>query len=170
MVMPQDAPVNIGAWTGTPAEAAGRVVGIQAKLHGWAAAEPGRRFDDLFNLVADPAFMLTAWMRVQGNTGARSAGIDRRSGLTSPDPVRTLTSAKACRHSHRSKTRISRRTVSGRRDMPRKPRQDERPDRKSVKTARRYRTIRIQAGPRTIAADPLPDELRQALDAINRPG
>jgi hypothetical protein len=42
--------------------------------------------------------------------------------------------------------------------------------RKFVKTARRYRTIEIQAGRRTItAADPVPDDLRQALDAINRP-
>jgi len=41
--------------------------------------------------------------------------------------------------------------------------------RKFVKTARRYRTIQIQAGRQTItAADPLPDDLRQALDAINR--
>jgi Transposase DDE domain len=41
--------------------------------------------------------------------------------------------------------------------------------RKFVKTARRYRTIEIQAGRQTItAADPLPDDLRQALDAINR--
>jgi hypothetical protein len=40
--------------------------------------------------------------------------------------------------------------------------------RKFVKTARRYRTIQIQAGPHTItAADPIPDDLRQALDAIN---
>jgi hypothetical protein len=40
--------------------------------------------------------------------------------------------------------------------------------RKFVKTARRYRTIQIQAGPHAItAADPLPDELRQALGAIN---
>jgi hypothetical protein len=43
--------------------------------------------------------------------------------------------------------------------------------RKFVRTARRYRTIQIQAGPRTItAADPLPDDLHQALEAINRPG
>jgi hypothetical protein len=36
-----------------------------------------------------------------------------------------------------------------------------------VRTARRYRTIQIQAGPRTItAADPLPDDLTQALQAI----
>jgi hypothetical protein len=40
--------------------------------------------------------------------------------------------------------------------------------RKFVKTARRYRTVQIQAGPHTItAADPLPDDLRQALEAIN---
>jgi hypothetical protein len=43
--------------------------------------------------------------------------------------------------------------------------------RKFVKTARRYRTIQIQAGQHTItAADPLSDDLRQALDAINRIG
>jgi hypothetical protein len=39
--------------------------------------------------------------------------------------------------------------------------------RKFVKTARRYRTIQIQAGPH-VAADPLPSELQQALDQINR--
>ncbi len=40
--------------------------------------------------------------------------------------------------------------------------------RKFVKTARRYRTIQIQAGTHTItAADPLPDDLRQALETIN---
>jgi DDE family transposase len=45
------------------------------------------------------------------------------------------------------------------------------PVRKFVKTARRYRTIQIQAGQHTItAADPLPDDLRQALDAINGTG
>ena len=42
--------------------------------------------------------------------------------------------------------------------------------RKFVRTARRYRTIEIQAGPRTItAADPVPGDFRQALDAINQP-
>jgi transposase len=42
---------------------------------------------------------------------------------------------------------------------------------KFVKTARRYRTIHIQAGQHTItAADPLPEDLRQAIDAINRIG
>ncbi len=42
--------------------------------------------------------------------------------------------------------------------------------RRFVKTARRYRTVQIQAGPHTItAADPIPDDLRQAIDAINDP-
>jgi hypothetical protein len=41
--------------------------------------------------------------------------------------------------------------------------------RKFVKTARRYRTIQIQAGKHVItAADPLTDDLRQALEAIIR--
>jgi hypothetical protein len=40
--------------------------------------------------------------------------------------------------------------------------------RKFIKTARRYRTIQIQAGPHTItAANPLPDDLRQTIEAIN---
>jgi hypothetical protein len=40
--------------------------------------------------------------------------------------------------------------------------------RKFVRTARRYRTIEIQAGPHVItAADPLPDDLRIALTKIN---
>ena len=40
--------------------------------------------------------------------------------------------------------------------------------RKFVKTARRYRTIQIQAGPHIItAAHPLPGDLRQAIKAIN---
>ena len=40
--------------------------------------------------------------------------------------------------------------------------------RKFIKTARRYRTIQIQAGQHTItAADPLPDDLRHAPDAIS---
>jgi hypothetical protein len=40
--------------------------------------------------------------------------------------------------------------------------------RKFVKTARRYRTVQIQAGTHVItAADPLPGDLRQAIEAIN---
>ena len=40
--------------------------------------------------------------------------------------------------------------------------------RKFVKTARRYRTVQIQAGPHAItAASPIPDDLHQAINAIN---
>jgi RNA-directed DNA polymerase len=53
-----------------------RVLGIQTKLHQWASGDPHRRFDDLFNLVTDPAFLLVAWVRVRGNKGARTAGVD----------------------------------------------------------------------------------------------
>jgi RNA-directed DNA polymerase len=53
-----------------------RVLEIQAKLHRWANDDPHRRFDDLFNLVTDPGFLLLAWERVAGNKGARSAGVD----------------------------------------------------------------------------------------------
>ena len=57
-------------------EAESRVLKIQAKLHQWAINGPGRRFDDLFNLVTDPAFLVVAWARVRGNRGARTAGVD----------------------------------------------------------------------------------------------
>ncbi len=53
-----------------------RVLKIQTKLHRWASDDPHRRFDDLFNLVADPGFLLVAWDRVRHNKGARTAGVD----------------------------------------------------------------------------------------------
>src|SRR4051794_7613599 len=53
-----------------------RVLEIQTKLHRWASNDSDRRFDDLYNLVADPAFLLVAWDRVRGNKGARTAGVD----------------------------------------------------------------------------------------------
>ena len=42
-------------------EAEARVLGIQTKLHQWANDAPDRRFDDLYNLVCDPAFLTVAW-------------------------------------------------------------------------------------------------------------
>lgn len=53
-----------------------RVLEIQTKLHRWARDDPHRRFDDVFNLVADPAFLLVAWDRVRHNKGAKTAGVD----------------------------------------------------------------------------------------------
>jgi hypothetical protein len=41
--------------------------------------------------------------------------------------------------------------------------------RQFVETARRYRTVQIQAGRHVITAtDPLPDDLRHALDSVNQ--
>lgn len=58
-------------------EARSRVLKIQTKLHQWATDSPDRRFDDLFNLVCDPAFLTVGWDRVRSNRGARTAGVDR---------------------------------------------------------------------------------------------
>ena len=76
--MSEDAPVNTGA-TGWPSDARAflAVRRMQTKLHGWAAADRGRRFDDLYNLVCDPAFLTLAWERVAQNKGARTPGVDR---------------------------------------------------------------------------------------------
>jgi len=90
---------------------------MQTKLHRWATADPDRRFDDLFNLVHDPAFLLAAWDRVRGNKGGRTAGVDGivprfvpaedvtemltalrhqvKSGVFTPLPVRQRTIPKA---------------------------------------------------------------------------
>jgi RNA-directed DNA polymerase len=74
--MPQDAPPNGGAREDDPEGSWSRVAGMQAKLHRWAAADPGRRFDDLFNLVHDPATLIVAFARVAGNQGANTPGVD----------------------------------------------------------------------------------------------
>jgi RNA-directed DNA polymerase len=85
--MPKDAPLNsdapdLASAGAVPVGPWSRVSGMQAKLHRWAVADPGRRFDDLFNFVHDPATLLVAFDRVAGNTGARTAGVD---GLTVAD-------------------------------------------------------------------------------------
>jgi RNA-directed DNA polymerase len=74
--MPQETPLNGSAPDLAPQGNWARVAGMQAKLHRWAAADPGRRFDDLFNLVHDPATLLVAFARVAGNQGANTPGVD----------------------------------------------------------------------------------------------
>ncbi|MGH9153768.1 MAG: group II intron reverse transcriptase/maturase [Acidimicrobiales bacterium] len=69
--------MNTGASWPSLIEAELRVHAMQTKLHQWATESPGRCFDDLFNLVYDPAFLVVAWSRVRGNKGARTAGVDR---------------------------------------------------------------------------------------------
>src|SRR5680860_309343 len=73
---PRRSLVNTGAPWPSLAEAEARVLAMQTKLHRWATSDSGRRFDDVFNLVHNPAFLLVAWNRVQGNKGARTAGAD----------------------------------------------------------------------------------------------
>ncbi|WP_373235240.1 group II intron reverse transcriptase/maturase [Mycobacterium marinum] len=81
-VMPKEAPPNGDAPTDEDRPGHGwvaprrRVSEMQAKLHRWAAADPGRRFDDLFNFVHDPSTLIVAWERVAGNRGAKTAGSD----------------------------------------------------------------------------------------------
>src|SRR5215510_8635945 len=74
--MPQDALPNGSAPDPAPVGSWSRVAGMQAKLHRWAAADSGRRFDDLFNFVHDPATLMVAFDRVAGNQGANTAGVD----------------------------------------------------------------------------------------------
>lgn len=68
--------MNTGVLWPTVEEAEAQVLRIQTKLHQWAINDPGRRFDDVFNLVCDPAVLVVAWTRVRGNKGKRSAGVD----------------------------------------------------------------------------------------------
>jgi RNA-directed DNA polymerase len=85
--MPQDAPPNGDAPDPAPMGSWSRVAGMQAKLHRWAAADPGRRFDDLFNFVHDPATLIVAFDRVAGNPGANTAGVD---GVTAVEVEATV--------------------------------------------------------------------------------
>ena len=76
--MSEDASVNTGAVIWPEHEWAQVTVRrMQTKLHCWAVGDPGRRFDDLYNLVCDPAFLVVAWQRVAGNKGSRTPGVDR---------------------------------------------------------------------------------------------
>jgi len=84
--MPKDPPVNAGG-SDPGREPWIRVSGMQTKLHRWAVADPGRRFDDLFNFVYDPATLIVAFARVAGNTGANTPGVD---GLTADDVERVV--------------------------------------------------------------------------------
>ena len=83
-------PMNIGARWPTSEEAKVRVLRMQTKLHCWAGEDHDRQFDDLYNLVYDPAFLTTGWEQVKSNKGARSAGVD---GVTVRDIERRGTEA-----------------------------------------------------------------------------
>ena len=52
--------MNTGALWPSLDEAEQRVLVMQTRLHRWAAGDSGRRFDDPYNLVCDPAFLVVA--------------------------------------------------------------------------------------------------------------
>lgn len=70
---------------------------MQRRLHQWAAAEPGRRFDELYNLVYDPTFLVVAW----DGPGADPTPGPTRPGSTRPRPARSVSrSAMVTRIDH----------------------------------------------------------------------
>lgn len=83
--------MNTGASYPDRETARARVLAMQTKLHRWATADAGRCFDDLYNLVHDPAFLVTAWHRVRGNKGGRAAGIDGIAPCSIDSPEAFLT-------------------------------------------------------------------------------
>jgi RNA-directed DNA polymerase len=107
--------VNVGASWPSLSEAEQRVLVMQTKLHRWAAGDAGRRFDDLYNLVYDPAFLVVAWSRVRGNKGARTAGVDR----VAPRQVGPAADVMLSELRAALKARASRRRVSVRSRSPR---------------------------------------------------
>ncbi len=86
--------MNIGAPWPDLDEAEQRVLAMQTKLHRWAVAESDRAFDDLHNLIYDPAFLVVAWSKVRVNKGSRSAGVDGVIPSRIADPGTWLTRLK----------------------------------------------------------------------------
>src|SRR4051794_6267007 len=71
----KESSVNTGvSWPLDVTSAWQRVLVMQTKLHRWATADPGRRFDDVFNLVHDPAFLRAGGAGVGENRGGRPVG------------------------------------------------------------------------------------------------
>jgi RNA-directed DNA polymerase len=101
--MSEDAPGNpsAGEW---PDEntAYFAVRRMQTKLHGWAGADRSRRFDDLFNLIYDRAFLMHAWERVSSNAGARTPGVDRATVARIEAQVGVVTFLEGIRESLKS--------------------------------------------------------------------
>ncbi|MEV5704421.1 group II intron reverse transcriptase/maturase [Actinoallomurus sp. NPDC052274] len=76
--MSGEASMKIGAvvWP-DPDSARVAVRKMQTKLHRWSGGDSSHRFDDLFNLIYDPAFLVHTWKRVSTNKGAKTPGVDK---------------------------------------------------------------------------------------------
>src|SRR6266511_142337 len=81
-------PVNTAAPWPDLEEAESRVLHIQAKLHRWATGDPDRRFDDLYNLVCDPAVE-----RVASRTQSPSVSAGAGAGAQDPEGEREIPEA-----------------------------------------------------------------------------
>jgi RNA-directed DNA polymerase len=68
--------VNTGELWPEDEAAEAQVLRVQTLLLQWAIDDAGRRFDELFIFVCDPAVLVVAWRRVRGNRGKRTAGVD----------------------------------------------------------------------------------------------
>src|SRR5215831_5831976 len=68
----------------------GFILDMQRKLYRWSAADPDRRFADLFNIVCDRRTLLHAWQRLARNKGSNTPGTDgvtRKAVEERPDGV-----------------------------------------------------------------------------------
>src|SRR3954471_20249409 len=54
----------------------GFILDMQRKLYRWSAADPEKRFADLFNVVCDRGTLLHAWQRLARNRGSNTPGTD----------------------------------------------------------------------------------------------
>ena len=55
----------------------GFILDMQRKLYRWSAADPDKRFADLFNIVCDRGTLFQAWQRLARNRGSNTPGTDR---------------------------------------------------------------------------------------------
>lgn len=68
----------------------GFILDMQRKLYRWSAADPDKRFADLFNVVCDRGTLLHAWQRLARNRGSNTPGTDgvtRKAVEERPDGV-----------------------------------------------------------------------------------
>ena len=55
----------------------GFILDMQRKLYRWSAADPEKRFADLFNIVCDRGTLAHAWQRLARNRGSNTPGTER---------------------------------------------------------------------------------------------
>ena len=51
------------------------ILDMQRKLYRWSAADPDKRFADLFNIVCDRRILTAAWERLVRNSGSKTPGV-----------------------------------------------------------------------------------------------